>query len=347
MEMSNTEYWDLLAKYLQGEASEQEKALLFAWMEAHPDNKALFDNLKKVWHAVDKPADAYTPDVEKGWHQFQTIAGISRENTAKEETQNATQPPQGRTIRLQPWVYISRIAAVLVLAVGILYFVKLSSPAEEAAPVTVATQNGKQELYLPDSSRVVLNKNSSITYSSRFNEQDREVKLSGEAFFDVRKSAGKTFTVYSGNTQTQVLGTSFTVSNYEGKTEVQVVSGKVAFSIRNNPESTRVLLTPGLQAVETGNGQISQSQIRDANFLAWKDNKLTFNNTSMKEVVATLEQYFGIPINITDTRLLECRFTGSYQDPTLQEIIDVLVVSVDLTYTQKNGQYTFLGPGCK
>jgi ferric-dicitrate binding protein FerR (iron transport regulator) len=341
MEMSNSEYWDLLAKYLQGEASEQEKALLFAWMDEHPDNKTLFDNLKKVWQAVDKPADAYTPDVEKGWQHFQTIAGISRQSTAKEET------PQARTIRLQPWVYISRIAAVLLLAVGILYFVKLASPVQEAAPVTVATQNGKQELYLPDSSRVVLNKNSSITYSSRFNEQDRVVKLSGEAFFDVRKSAGKTFTVYSGNTQTQVLGTSFTVSNYEGKTEVQVVSGKVAFSTRDNPESTRVLLTPGLQAVETGNGQISQSQISDANFLAWKDNKLTFNNTSMKEVVATLEHYFGIPINITDTRLLECRFTGSYEDPTLQEIIDVLVVSVDLTYTHNNGQYTFLGPGCK
>jgi ferric-dicitrate binding protein FerR (iron transport regulator) len=67
----------------------------------------------------------------------------------------------------------------------------------------------------------------------------------------------------------------------------------------------------------------------------------------MKEVIATLEDYFGVPINVTDNRLLECRFTGTYNQPSLQEIIDVLVVSVDLTYTNNNGQYVFFGPGCK
>lgn len=344
--MSNTEYWELLAKYLQGEASEQEKALLFAWMQEHPDNKALFDNLRKVWKAVDLPADTYTPDVEKGWQKFQSNAGISRNNTAKEEIDSMAWQPEAKTIRFQPWAFISRVAAVLLVLAGIVYVVKVSHK-NNSALVTFTTQQQKQAFYLPDSSRIVLNKYSSLTYDPDFNEKGRVVNLTGEAFFEVRKAAGKTFTIYSGNTQTQVLGTSFTVRTHEGITEVQVVTGKVAFSTKDTPESSRVLLTPGLKAVETGNGQISQSEITDENFLAWKDNNLTFNNTSMKEVVATLRHYFGVPIEVTDPRLLECRFTGTYEKPELQEIIDVLVVSVDLTYSHKDGQYIFVGPGCK
>jgi ferric-dicitrate binding protein FerR (iron transport regulator) len=346
MEMSNNEYWDLLAKHLQGEASEQEKNLLFAWMDAHPDNRALFDNLKKVWKAIDKPADTYTPDVEKGWQKFQSNARVPRKQTAKEETANTKEQPQARTIRLQPWTYLTRVAAVILVLVGIIYVVKMSAQ-KETAPVTMATQQEKQTFFLPDSSRIVLNKNSSLTYHPDFNEQERVVHLTGEAFFEVKKVAGKTFTIHSGNTLTQVLGTSFSVSTHEGKTEVKVLTGKVAFSIKNNPEATKVLLTPGLKAVETGSGDISKSEIKDENFLAWKDNRLTFNNTSMKEVVVALENYFNVPIEVTDARLLECRFTGTYNAPTLQEIIDVLVVSVDLTYSHKNGQYVFFGPGCK
>jgi ferric-dicitrate binding protein FerR (iron transport regulator) len=346
MEMSNTEYWDLLAKYFQGEASEQEKALLFAWKEEHPDNKAMFDNLKKVWKAVDKPADSYAPDIEKGWQKFQSTARIPREHAAKEEITEASEKPQARTIRLQPWTYLTRVAAVILVLVGVVYVVKMSLK-KELVTVTLATQHEKQTFYLPDSSQIVLNKHSLLTYNSDFNEQDRVVHLTGEAFFEVKKAAGKTFTIHSGNTLTTVLGTSFTVSTQEGRTVVKVLTGKVAFSSKDNPEATRVLLTPGLKAIETGNGQISKSEIQDENFLAWKDNRLTFNNTSMKEVVATLESFFGVPIEVTDTRLLGCRFTGTYDNPSLQEIIDVLVVSVDLTYSQKNGQYVFFGPGCK
>jgi ferric-dicitrate binding protein FerR (iron transport regulator) len=345
MEMSNTEYWDLLAKYLQGEASEEEKALLFAWLQAHPDNKALFDNLRKVWNAVDVPADTYTPDVEKGWQKFQSNAGIPREYIAKEET-NTNAKPEAKTIRFQPWTLVSKVAAVLLVLVGVIYVVKLTQK-NQSGPVTFATQQEKRTFYLPDSSRIVLNKNSSLSYSPDFNEKDRVVRLTGEAFFDVKKAAGKTFTIYSGSTQTQVLGTSFTVRTQNGKTEVQVVTGKVAFSTKDNPEKASVLLTPGLKAIADSSGQISQTKITDENFLAWKDNKLSFNNTSMKEVVATLRNYFSVPIEVTDNRLLECRFTGTYENPNLQEIIDVLVVSVDLTYSQKNGQYIFFGPGCK
>ena len=344
--MSNSEHWDLLAKYLQGEASEQEKAVLFAWMEKQPDNRALFDHLTKVWGAVGSTDESYVPNVDKGWQKFQSKAGIPRETALRTETNLIDHQQEAKTVKLQSWTFITKMAAAVLVLVGVIYLVSFYIK-QTSSPVAYTTQNEKQEIFLPDSSRVVLNKNSSLKYTPRFNEQDRVVYLTGEAFFEVRKANGKTFTVFSGNTQTQVLGTSFTVSTHKGKTEVQVVTGKVAFSTKEDSATNKVLLTPGFKAVEESNGKISKSQITDTNFLAWKDNKLTFNNTSMQDVIATLENYFGVPIKVADPKLLQCRFTGSYTEPTLQEIIDVLVVSVDLVYTNKDGQYTLFGTGCK
>jgi ferric-dicitrate binding protein FerR (iron transport regulator) len=206
----------------------------------------------------------------------------------------------------------------------------------------------KREMLLPDGSRIVLNKHSKVSYASDFNKNERVVYLSGEAFFDVKKTAGKTFTVYSGNTITQVLGTSFTVRSYEeeGTTEVQVLTGKVAFSTREDAESKKVLLTPGYKGVLSSNESISKTAINDPNFLAWKDNKLAFSNTRMDKVIATLEKYFDVPIEVSNPKMLECRFTGTFESPELQEIIDVLVISVDLIYTREDDKYILSGQGC-
>jgi ferric-dicitrate binding protein FerR (iron transport regulator) len=203
-------------------------------------------------------------------------------------------------------------------------------------------------MYLPDSSLITLNKHSTLSYASDFNENERVVYLQGEAFFDVKKTNGKTFTIISADSKTQVLGTSFTVRSYEneGKTEVQVLTGKVAFSTKKNPEQNQVLLTPGYKAVMEEDNQIMKAAINDPNFMAWKNDKLEFNNTRMDQVIATLEKYFEVPIEITEPQMLKCRFTGTFEKPTLQEIVDVLVVSVDLTYARKGNQFVFSGRGC-
>ncbi|QHT71354.1 DUF4974 domain-containing protein [Rhodocytophaga rosea] len=344
MEEPNNKYWDLIAKHLQGEASRQEEADLAAWVDATPENRHLFEKAKAAWKFTADVDDQYTPDTEKAWTKFQTKTGLSAEVESK-------MAPEGKIIQFRPWPMLMRVAAVLVVIIGLVYLANRTnlgkSGGEEMLSFSAASE--KQQIYLPDSSLVVLNKNSHLSYAADFNEKERVVYLSGEAFFDVRKKNGKTFTIFSGNTRTQVLGTSFTVRSYEkeGRTEVQVLTGKVAFSTKEAPQQSQVLLTPGFKAEMKRDEQIVKTQIDDLNFLAWKDNKLTFNNTKMDKVIRTLEKYFGVPIEVSDERMLECRFTGTFEQPSLQEIVDVLVVSVDLTYTRNNEQYIFTGRGCK
>ncbi len=346
MEESNNKYWDLLAKYLQDEASEQEKADLFAWIHAHPENKALFDKASTVWKVTAPVEDTYEPDVEKGWKQFQFKARISQNDlSGRMSTGGGT--TQAKTARIVNWQPLLRIAAAIVIFVGVIYLASLYLTREEPM-VDFYAAEAKKEMLLPDGSRIVLNKNSKVSYAPNFNKNERVIHLTGEAFFDVKKVDGKTFTIYSGNTVTQVLGTSFTVRAYqeEGVTEVQVLTGKVSFSTREDAGNKKVLLTPGYKGVLSKNNSISKSAINDPNFLAWKDNKLAFNNTRMERVISTLEKYFDVPIEVSNPQLLECRFTGTFESPELQEIIDVLVISVDLVYSREGNKYILSGQGC-
>jgi ferric-dicitrate binding protein FerR (iron transport regulator) len=344
MEEPNNKYWDLIAKHLQGEASGQEEADLSAWVDAKPENRHLFEKAKAAWKFTAEAEDTYIPDTENGWNQFRAKSGLAV-HVQKEAA------PEAKTIQFRPWTLLMRVAAILVVIVGLVYVVNQTKTDQSGTKQMLSfnAADEKKQVYLPDSSLVVLNKNSNLSYEADFNEKERVVYLTGEAFFDVRKTNGKTFTIFSSNAVTQVLGTSFTVRSYvdEGRTEVQVLTGKVAFSTKEDREENKVLLTPGFKAEVKSDEQIVKTQIDDLNFLAWKDNRLTFSNTRMDKVIRTLEKYFGVPIEVTDERMLACRFTGTFEQPTLQEIVDVLVVSVDLTYTRNYEQYIFSGRGCK
>lgn len=163
----------------------------------------------------------------------------------------------------------------------------------------------------------------------------------------MRKAQGKPFTIYSRNAKTEVLGTSFNVRAYpnEPKVEVQVVTGKVALSEKAGKTRT-LYLTPGLKGELTDQNQLTQASFRDANLMAWKNGHLAFQGTPLAQVVTSLERYFDVKIRVENPQLLKCRYTGTYDQPDLQEILDILSVSVGLSYKKQNDQYTLLGQGC-
>lgn len=66
----------------------------------------------------------------------------------------------------------------------------------------------------------------------------------------------------------------------------------------------------------------------------------------MDRVINTLEKYFDVPIEVDNPQMLECRFTGTFESPQLEEIMQVLKVSVDLSYTKKCNKYLLSGQGC-
>jgi transmembrane sensor len=142
-----------------------------------------------------------------------------------------------------------------------------------------------------------------------------------------------------------VLGTSFNVRAYEKEpeTEVFVVTGTVALSRRDL--SKQILLTPGNTGLLTGGDLYISNAVENA--LAWRDKKLEFRQTPLSRVVKIMRSYFQVEISLKNPRLENCRFTGSFANPTLEEVVETLQLALDLQIDKVQSQYIFDGPPCE
>ena len=338
MGSNNTEYWDKIAGYLKGELSEQDQRALFQWVESGPENEAVFEQVKKIWENSPDPGEGFEPDADRAWQRFQFR--IESETALDNEP---TAPESAKKIPL--WPQIFRMAAVLAVFMGIGYFVHTTFFEDQMIVLTTAAGE-KISHTLPDSSRVWLNANSQLRYAEDFNATHRMVYLKGEAFFEVQKAEGQRFTVLTEAAKTEVIGTSFHVSAYPDEpVSVQVVSGKVAFSPRN--EDNSIFLEPGMEGVLEEDNVPEKSAIEDLNFRAWQNNELVFSNTSLQQLAKTLEVYFNVHIEIDNPNLNNCRFTATFDQPDITEILKVLSIAGNLTYDQQGNQYTLYGEGCQ
>ena len=181
-----------------------------------------------------------------------------------------------------------------------------------------------------------------------FNTNERKVNLIGEAFFEVRKTEGKKFEVYGLRTITTVLGTSFSVRTITSDSieTIQVVTGKVAVVDLNKTEE-EILLTPGYMARLNKSNGLSKEKMTDPNFISWKNNSLLFDNTPFTEVKGALENFFDIELIVNDPEILNCRFTGRFDEPKLSETLTIITTSTNSSFTKKGNVITLAGKGCK
>jgi transmembrane sensor len=327
--INDPEILELIAKHLQGKLSEPERNRLFAWVGEKQENKLFYDQMQKTWELSGRREYNIQVDTQAAWQKVKA----------------KTLDKKVKVVRI--WeIPLLQVAAGFSVLLIMVYLMKIFLSGNPEA-ITLAVKDERKMFYLPDSSRVWLNKNSTLTYTSAYNGEERTVRLDGEAFFEVRKDNGRKFKVYGHKSVTTVLGTSFNVQSYRnGESEsVEVVTGKVSFSTTGK-EPREVILTPGLEGKLNKNNELSMQKIDDANFKAWKDSKLEFENNDLATVIKTLKNYFGIEIEVKDPALLNCRFTATFEKADAEEIIKVLSITNNLAYERDGNKYILSGPGC-
>ncbi|QIL76865.1 FecR family protein [Hymenobacter sp. HDW8] len=342
--------WDLLAKHLAGEASASEQQELHAWVTATPEHLQLLTAAVRAWERGGTAAEEFSEaDVEPAWQRFRIAADLA----PAAPIQGAI--PAGKVVPLwpaaRPWLPVAAAVLLLVGVWSVLRIFLLNNRQEEMVTVTAGAQ--RQQTTLPDGSKVWVNRHSTLSYAVNFNQTARVVQLQGEAFFEVKKDQGRPFTVLANETRTQVLGTSFNVRAYgaEDSVEVAVVTGRVAFSpVRRLPTgSDSVLLTAGLRGVihRVAPTAAVQKPIVDPNFRAWQRQELVFDNQSLEQLAQTLTRYYDQPVTLANPALGRCRFTGTFAQASLPQVLRVVSLSANLTVSQLGAGYTLDGPGCR
>lgn len=325
----------LLYQQFKGEITPSEASELEAWLQASEENRLLAQDMRKAWdlsagYSMDIPVDL---DAE-----FARLTDRIR----VEETPARVVPL--RTARF-PWV---RIAAAVVLLIVVAISIRWMMGGKEALQMAVTGKGEKKELLLSDGSHIWLNEDSRLEFPKSFSGAQREVRLHGEAFFEIAKNPEKPFIIETSTSEVIVVGTSFNVHAYEAESEtsVSVQTGKVRF--RPKSGSQELVLLPNQKGILTHqNTQLTAVPDQNLNELSWKTGRLSFINTPLSEAIADLQRFYHVEIAM-DSRMTDCTYSSPIVNGTAREALTTLanVFHMSLSQTQE-GHFLLKGGKCK
>lgn len=235
---------------------------------------------------------------------------------------------------------IQKIAVVAILPLSIFtgYLLTNSNTDNQVHYVEVSAKRGMvTKTVLPDSTVVWLNSGSTLKYPSVFLTEERSVELEGEAYFDVKKSEDQTFIINKDkDLSISVLGTEFNVEAYVNDESIAatLVEGSVKVQYKDDQGQKKdIYLSPSQKLVyDINNKKAETKEVSVAQYIAWKDGKIIFENTSLKDVLRLLGRHFNVDFRIKNKELYSNAFTGKFEGERLDEILELIKISSNINY---------------
>lgn len=309
---------DLLVKYMLGEASAEEQAQVEAWLAAEEANRVYYSSLQQVWEY--SKALAYTKEVdeEAAWQRFRT------------RIHNGQGQAVVRPARSWGWW---RIAALFILVMGAAIFaytwLRREVPVQE---LSLRTTDKPLADTLSDGSVVMLNKNSVLTYPSRFKGSTRSITLKGEAFFSVTPDKEQPFVVQVNDVTIRVVGTTFNVRSDGGETEVIVETGVVQVT---RGGKTVELRPKEKVTVQPGDTALVKTPETEELYNYYRTREFVCDNTPLWKLVEVLNEAYDANIVIERPALRNLPLTTTFSDESLDHILEVIAITFDITVARE------------
>jgi transmembrane sensor len=279
-----------------------------AWMNANPDKSEAAQKAIDIIRSLDFKQETVADDF------YVTLKQRIDHTLANERT-----APVKRMRMPGVWLKAACIIAGIIIA-GIGFFNRRPSYTYFSTPYAAI-----KTVYLPDSTEVMLNANSSVRYNK--SRGVREVLLHGEAFFKVRhlEKDGEAvpFKVQTNYAEIEVLGTEFNVKNIDNTTAVLLREGKVRF--RGSANNAEIIMKPNDYCLyDEAQKKIITRVANPVLFTSWMEYKYRFENTTVKEVCETLRAYYGYDFIIRNDKLDTQTFSGTLELQNEQVMLQVL-----------------------
>ena len=316
IETTNTELKEKCFRYFRGKSTYEDEIFIDECLSDGRLSMDEFRNMEKDWSESEVPA-------KEQRMAFMKIRGKVKARRWK---------------RLMLKVAVPAAAAVVLAAV---LSIHLFMGREEAVTTYSTAYLETEYIVLPDSSKVWLNSATTLTYGSDFNKRDREVTLSGEAFFDVSKNPSKPFVVRMKDAEITVKGTSFNVTAYDGENGIQaaLLTGQIQFQTGQD----YIYLSPG-EVISYNRQDRSMSKSRkDVNqYCSWLEGKLDCESITLDLLFSRLTSLYGTEINYVPVKYKDKAIRVMLDTrESMDDVLGALSVIVPISWTwQDDGSIT-------
>jgi ferric-dicitrate binding protein FerR (iron transport regulator) len=316
-----------VSKYLLNKNGKEENEMLNRRISNDEEGRKEFEAYLKVWENSADLKELEKVNVDEDWNKVRSRMSFL---------------PRRKRIPLRK--YGLRIAAILILALGLAYFLtQVLNKTELTNPeyYEIASASEIREIELPDGSIVSLNNYGKLFRSSDFGKSNRDIILEGEAFFNVSKNKDMPFKIHTMNSTVEVLGTSFNVKSDTDLIVVSVMAGKVAFYL-NEDSDARLELNPD-NAGELNNKtrKLELQESFDPNTLTWYTKEFVFRNKPLIEVCNHIADYYHLKLIMADELQNDESISITCSTESVHEVLNAINLSfynknVELIATKKN-----------
>ena len=233
-------------------------------------------------------------------------------------------------------------AVLLVLTFSTIYFYRDSRQLNMEKLIVSTGKNEKANVTLPDGTIVALNSESELSYTPKvYNKNERKIDFEGEGYFEVFKDSSRPFLIDAKGLQVKVLGTTFNLNVRKTKDIAKLTLEEGSVSLLSTQTNKIVILKPSQQAIlNQSTGEITvidNKRYKDAS--AWRRGDIVFRNTSLSDVIQTIEENYNVKIICTD--FLNETFTGTIPINDLNEALEIIERSYSLNTNIKGKEIFF------
>jgi transmembrane sensor len=346
---------ELLVQYIIGPVSAIDKARVEKWLNESSVHQDYFNNFRDIYllgKITAKPAP------------FNKEQSLERVKSRYYRLKSDQEP---KTTNIRKLVKVLYIAAAFIIALGLGFCLRAVTVKSETTPKPVARvyneitspKGSRSKIVLPDGTTVWLNAGSTIKYPMNFLTHDREVHLTGEAYFEVAKMHNKRFIVNASDIAIKVWGTKFNVKAYpEEKTiETTLVEGSVSIQkLRGKVKEKETYLAPNQTAVFYKAEDDRKIAVHDNTFekvvpkskvlirekvntilyTSWKDEKWVVEGQQLGDLAKELERRYNVNIVFDNNSIKDYRFTGTFTNETFEQLLEIIQISAPIDFSITN-----------
>lgn len=312
---------DIVNKYLTGQCSEEELIDINNWIKESDENARQLFGMEEVYHLgkFDHYADEHR---------------ISRAEKQLYKKLNQEKEKRSKILHMRQWMkYAAVIAMLLVVGGGAGYWFYQQNAGHQML-VAVADEGIIKEVVLPDGTKVWLNNSSTLKYPREFSENERNVYLEGEAYFEVTKNRHKPFTVESDAMRVRVLGTifNFKCDKHCRIAEATLIEGEI--EVKGNLEEGQIILAPGQRAeLNKNNGRLTVKQVDAKLDAVWHNDLIPFDKANIFTITKTLERFYNVKIILSPDIQTNRTYSGVLKkQSTIESVLTSLQNSIPIEY---------------
>ena len=326
MENFTTDINFIIIRYLDGSASLEEKRQLLQWLKESEKNRSDFTDTRDLWLSCNASAD----------NELEVDIAL---DGLKMRIMNEHERIGKKTRR--SFIRWYQAAAVLLVLFGLYFWLSIeqTEPKLMVQNQLITAKGSKGKFTLPDGTVVWLNSESRLVYPDQFADGKRTVNLVGGAYFEVVKDEKKPFIVKAGDVDVEVLGTSFNISSYPFKDNIEtaLLSGSVKIS---GPSVRREIYLKPNEVFEYKKDlhAVSVKSVNASLYADWIKDRLVFDNRPLSDILISMEGWYNMDIVCPEKFAESTYMSFTIRQEDIDEILRAMSFIIPISYQIKNGK---------